>query len=146
MGLMGNGRAKYDATPVPRLREIGLQRELDERSSPKNLLDGGGSQVPDETKRLKEILAGTTREPRAAIDEIEREISSLRDLINSREQMLVDAIDQHAHLSREAVHGMTLLRQALGQIRDAFNAAMHFPPMPNQRSERARSNNQPAPE
>ena len=126
MGLMENGRAKYDPTPVPRLREIGLQREFEERSSRKDLVDA--REGTEGTKRLKEMVEGMTREPRAAIDAIEREIGSLRDLIAEREQMLVEAIDQHANLSTEAVRGMDVVRKALAQIRDAFNAAIR--PMP----------------
>jgi hypothetical protein len=73
------------------------------------------------------MVAGMTREPRAAINEIEREIGLLRDLIAEREQMLVEAIDRHANLSKEAVRGV--VRQALAQIRDAFNAAMRPTPI-----------------
>ena len=87
MGLMENGRAKYDPTPVPRLREIGLQREFEERSSPKNLEDA--REGTEGTKRLKEMVEGMTREPRAAIDAIEREIGSLRDLIPSASRCLL---------------------------------------------------------
>ena len=69
-----------------------------------------------------------TWEPRAAINDIEQEIGVLRDRIAEREQVLVEAIDQHANLSKEAVRGMGVVRQAVAQIRDAFNAAIR--PMP----------------
>jgi hypothetical protein len=39
-----------------------------------------------------DMVAGMTREPRAAINKIEQEIGLLRDLIAEREQMLVEAI------------------------------------------------------
>src|SRR5215216_2844215 len=70
------------------------------------------------------MLAGMTWEPRAAINDIEQEIGLLRDRIAEREQVLVEAIDQHANLSKEAVRGMGVVRQAVAQIRDAFNVAM----------------------
>jgi hypothetical protein len=38
-------------------------------------------------------------------------------------------IDQHASLSKEAVHGMGVVRKALEQIRDAFNAAIRPTPI-----------------
>jgi hypothetical protein len=75
------------------------------------------------------MVAGMTREPRAAINEIEQEIGLLKDLIAEREQMLIEAIDQHASLSKEAVHGMGVVRKALEQIRDAFNAAIRPTPI-----------------
>lgn len=66
----------------------------------------------------------------------------MRDLIAVREQTFVEAIDQHANLSKEAVHGMGVVRQALAQIRAAFNAAM--PPTPTARSASQASNGQRA--
>jgi hypothetical protein len=137
MRLNGTGQAKYDSAPMPPLttnhhREL-VQREFDEQRQRDNLPEIlRVSQTPDGTLRLKEIVAGITREPRAAINEIEQEIDSLRDLIAVREQTLVEAIDQHANLSEEAVRGMGVVRQALAQIRDAFNAAMR--PTPTARS------------
>jgi hypothetical protein len=139
MGLVGNGRAKYDSAPLPRLmtnpqRELTVQRDLGERPERDNLSEIL-TRTPDGTQRLKEMVAGMTREPRAAINEIEQEIASLRDLIAVREQTLVEAIDQHANLSKEAARGMDVVRQALGQIRDAFNAAMRPTPMLDQQAE-----------
>ena len=129
MGMISNGRAKYESTLVPSLtakqqREPG--RDNDERSQVDNLSEilTRASQTPDGTQRLKEILASMTREPRAAINEIEQEIGLLRDRIAARELMLIEAIDQHANLSKEAVRGMGVVRKALEQIRDAFNAAL----------------------
>jgi hypothetical protein len=129
MRMMSNGRAKHESTFVPSL--IAKQQpepavEDDERSQVENLPESPSltTQVPDGAQRLKEMLVGLTREPRAAIKDIEQEIGLLRDRIAEREQVLVEAIDQHANLSREAVHGMGVVRQALAQIRDAFNAAM----------------------
>jgi hypothetical protein len=138
MRLNGDGRAKYDSAPMPPLttnhQREPVQREFDEQRQRDNLPEilTRVSQTPDGTLRLKEIVAGITREPRAAINEIEQEIDSLRDLIAVREQTLVEAIDQHANLSKEAVRGMGVVRQALAQIRDAFNAAMC--PTPTARS------------
>jgi hypothetical protein len=141
MRLNGNGQAKYDSAPMPPLttnhqREL-VQREFDEQRQRDNLPEilTRVSQTPDGTQRLKEIVAGITREPRAAINEIEHEIDSLRDLIAVREQTLVEAIDQHANLSKEAVRGMGVVRQALAQIRDAFNAAMRPTPILDQQPE-----------
>jgi hypothetical protein len=112
-------------------RELATQREFDEPSQRDSLSEilTRANQTPDGTQRLKEIVAGITREPRVAINEIEQEIGSLRDLIAVREQTLVEAIDQHAKLSKEAVHGMGVVRKALTQIRDAFNAAMRPTPV-----------------
>jgi uncharacterized membrane protein YccC len=81
------------------------------------------------------MVTGMTREPRAAISEIEQEIGSLRGLIAVREQTLVEAIDQHASLSKEAVRRMGVVCQALAQIRDAFNAAMHPTPILDEQTE-----------
>jgi hypothetical protein len=85
------------------------------------------------------MVANVTREPRAAINEIEQEIGSLRDLISVREQVLIEAIDQHANLSKEAVRGMGVVGQALAQIRDAFNLAMRPTPMLNPQSDERRA-------
>ena len=135
MALIGNGRAKYDLPPVPRP----TRREQPELAAPGDLdgrpqRDGVSeilarvSQTPAGTQQLKEMVAGMTQEPRAAINTIEQEIGSLRDMIAAREQMLVEAIDQHANLSKEAVRGIGVVRQALVQIRHAFNAAMQPTP------------------
>jgi uncharacterized membrane protein YccC len=144
MGLMGNGRTTYDSTSIPRLmttqeRERTAQRELNERPQRDNLSEilTRASQTPDGVQRLKETVASITREPRTAINEIEQEIASLRDLIAVREQLLVEAIDQHANLSKEAVRGMGVVRQALAQIRDAFNAAMRPTPTLDKQAEGA---------
>ena len=140
MGMISNGRAKYESTLVPSLtakqqREPG--RDNDERSQVDNFSEilTRASQTPDGTQRLKEILASMTREPRAAINEIEQEIGLLRDLIAEREQVLVEAIDQHANLSQEAVHGMGVIRKALAQIRDAFNDEMRPTPILDHQAE-----------
>jgi len=129
MGIIGNGRLRNEAEPMPLLtaqhqREPG-QREAEEwplRDDLSHIL-ARASQSPDHSQRLKEILAGITQEPRAAINQIEQEITSLRDMMAWREQMLVEAIDEHTNLSKEAVHGLGVVRKALGQIRDAFKAA-----------------------
>jgi len=81
------------------------------------------SQTPDDDRRLKELIAGVTQEPRAAINHIEQEIGSLREMMAMREQALFEAIDEHTKLSKEAVHGLGVVRKALWQIRDAFKAA-----------------------
>jgi hypothetical protein len=81
------------------------------------------------------MVTGMIRGPRAAINEIEQEIGSLRDLIAVREQTLAEAIDQHANLSKEAVRGMGVVCQALAEIRDAFNAAMRPTPILDQQAE-----------
>jgi hypothetical protein len=57
-------------------------------------------------------------------------------MIAVREQMLVEAIDQHATLSKEAVREIGVVRQALAQIRDAFNTAMRPTPILDQRPRR----------
>jgi hypothetical protein len=118
-------------------RELAVPREFGDRPQRDNLSEilTRASQTPDDTQRLKEMVASMTREPRAAINEIEQEIGSLRDLIAVREQTLVEAIDQHASLSKEAVRGMGVVRQALAQIRDAFNAAMRPTPILDQQAE-----------
>jgi hypothetical protein len=112
-------------------RELAVPREFGDRPQRDNLSEilTRASQTPDDTQRLKELVTGMTREPRAAINEIEQEIGSLRDLIALREQTLVEAIDQHANLSKEAVRAMGVVRQALAQIREAFNAAMRPTPI-----------------
>src|SRR5215204_1609789 len=147
MGLNGNGRAEYGSVAMPPMlthqtREPAEQRELAPRPHRDNLSEilARASKSPDGTEQLKEIVAGITREPRAAIDEIEQEIASLRGQIAVREQTLVEAIGQHANLSKEAVRGMGVVRQALVQIRDAFDAAM--PPTPTARSASQASNGQ----
>jgi Glu-tRNA(Gln) amidotransferase subunit E-like FAD-binding protein len=133
MGMMSNGRGKYGSTLVPSViakQQREPTRDNDERPQVDNLSEilSRASHTLDGAQRLKEMLASMTREPRAAITEIEQEIGLLRDLIAEREQVLVEAIDQHANLSKEAVHGMGVVRKALAQIRDAFNAAIR--PMP----------------
>ena|SRR5215216_5467918 len=114
MGLIGNPPAKSGSTPLPHnLSEI-LAR---------------ASQTLDGPEQLKELIAAVTLEPRAAIDRIEQEIGWLRELLANREQTLLEEIDQHANLSKEAVHGMGVVQKALSQIGDAFNAAMR--PIPD---------------
>ena len=147
MGLNGNGRAEYGSVAMPPMlthqtREPAEQRELAPRPHRDNLSEilARASKSPDGTQQLKEIVAGITLEPRAAIEEIEQEIASLRGQIAVREQTLVEAIGQHANLSKEAVRGMGVVRQALAQIRDAFDAAM--PPTPTARSASQASNGQ----
>ena len=137
MAMNGNGQANGSALPpvmTNQQPELAIRHEFDEQPQRNKLSDilTRASQTPGSTQRIKEIVASITREPRAAINEIEQEIASLRDLIAVREQTLVEAIDQHANLSKEAVHGMGVVRQALAQIRTAFKAAM--PPTPAARS------------
>jgi hypothetical protein len=127
MGMIANGRAKHEPTFVPSLivkHEREPAREADERTQVESLAEIPTRTNQDVVQRLKEMLVGLTSEPRAAINDIEKEVGLMRDRIAEREQVLVDAIDQHANLSREAVHGMEVVRKALAQIRDAFNAAM----------------------
>jgi archaellum component FlaC len=139
MGIIGNGRLRQEAEPMPP-SPTDQQREAELREpegrSPRNDLSGilaRVSQTPDDTGRLKETIGGITQEPRAAINQIEQEISSLRDLMALREQMLLEAIDEHTNLSKEAVHGLGVVRKALGQIRDAFDATMRQIPALHQR-------------
>ena len=129
MGMISNGRAALVPSVMAKPQREPV-RDNDARARVDNLSEilTRASQAPDGTRRLKEMVANMTREPRAAISEIEQEIGLLRDLIAEREQMLVEAIDQHANLSTEAVRGMGVVRKALAQIRDAFNAAIR--PMP----------------
>jgi hypothetical protein len=148
MAMNGNGQANGSASIPPVMTnqqpELAIRHEFDERPQRDKLSDilTRASQTPGSTQQLKEIVASITREPRAAINEIEQEIASLRDLIAVREQTLVEAIDQHANLSKEAVHGMGVVRQALAQIRTAFKAAM--PPTPAARSASQASNGPPS--
>jgi hypothetical protein len=142
MGLIGNGRARDEAAPMPHLifkqqSERAVSRDLNEPPQRDGLsaILTRASQTRDGTDRLKKIVAGMTQEPRAAINQIEQEIGSLRDAMAMREQVLLEAIDQHANLSEEAVRGMGVLRQALAQIRDAFNAAMHPTPILDEQTE-----------
>jgi hypothetical protein len=135
MALLGNGRAKYEPDPLRVVsrppRELGFPLDVDGRPPRDNLSDilNRASNATDGSQRLKEIITGITQEPRAAMNQIEQEIGSLRDMIAVREQMLAEAIDQHATLSKEAVHGLGVVRKAVGQIRDAFNAAMRPTPL-----------------
>ncbi|MFL5003569.1 MAG: DUF1153 domain-containing protein [Xanthobacteraceae bacterium] len=129
MGMISNARAKNETSFVPSLiakQQREPARDADERSQVENRSEvpTRASPTPDGAQRLKEMLAGMTWEPRAAINDIEQEIGLLRDRIAEREQVLVEAIDQHANLSKEAVRGMGVVRQAVAQIRDAFNVAM----------------------
>jgi hypothetical protein len=148
MAMNGNGQANGSASMPPVMTnqqpELAIRHEFDERPQRDKLSDilTRASQTPGSTQQIKEIVASITREPRAAINEIEQEIASLRDLIAVREQTLVEAIDQHANLSKEAVHGMGVVRQALAQIRAAFKAAM--PPTPAARSASQASNGPPS--
>jgi hypothetical protein len=127
MGMIA--RAKNESTFVPSLiakQQREPARDADERSQVENLpeIPTRTNQGPDAAQRIKEMLASMAWEPRAAINDIEQEIGSLRDRIAEREQVLVEAIDQHANLSKEAVRGMGVVRKAVAQIRDAFNVAM----------------------
>src|SRR5215211_5829623 len=145
MGMISNGRAALVPNVMAKPQREPA-RDDDARSQVDNLSEilTRASQTPDGAQRLKEMLASMTREPRAAISEIEQEIGLLRDLIAEREQMLVEAIDQHANLSKEAVRGMGVVRQALAQIRDAFNVAMRPMPILDQQLEaNPESNNRP---
>jgi hypothetical protein len=129
MGMIGNGRAKSDLAFTPSI-VARQQRDAiindDERPEIEKLgeIAVRASQASDVVHRLKEMLVSLTREPRAAISDLEQEIGLLKDRIAEREQVLVQAIDQHANLSKEAVHGMGVVRKALAQIRDAYKAAM----------------------
>jgi hypothetical protein len=141
MGIIGNGGLRHETEPTLSLtakqqREPAV-REPEERPQRDDFsrILARASQTPDDSRRLKEIIAGITQEPRAAINEIEQEIGSLRDIIVLREQMLVEAIDEHTNLSKEAVHGLGVVRKAVGQIRDAFNAAMRPTPALTQQVE-----------
>ena len=140
MDITGNGRLR-DEEPMPRstakLQPEAALRGPEEgpRRDDFSQILARASQTPDDPRRLKEIIAGITQEPRAAINQIEQEIGSLRDKLAMREQMLFEAIDDHANLSKEAVHGLGVVRKALGQIRDAFNAAMRPAPAIHQQVE-----------
>jgi hypothetical protein len=140
MGIISNARTKSDGTFVPSL--VTKQRrepahDADGHSLAENPVEipARTSLAPDAAQRLKELLASITWEPRAAINDIEQEIGLLRDRIAEREQVLVEAIDQHASLSSEAVHGMGVVRKAVAQIRDAFNVAAHPMPLLDQQAE-----------
>jgi hypothetical protein len=132
MGLIGNGRLRTEAEPLAHFniqpQREAVARDPEERSRREDDLHLSRPESPDDA-RVKEIIAGITQEPRAAINQIEQEIGSLRDMIAVREQMLVEAIDEHRNLSKEAVRGLGVVRKALGQIRDAFNAAMRPTPI-----------------
>ena len=127
MGIVGNGRVNQEAEPVaivtaehePNVVETQESTRRDELSR----ILARTSQSPFDDRQLKEMLAAITREPRAAIHQIEQEIGSLREMMAARERMLVEAIADHSRLSKEAVHGLDVVRKALGQIRDAFKAA-----------------------
>jgi hypothetical protein len=140
MALLGNGRAKHEPEPLPRLvtkqRELAPPPDLDGR--PRDHLSeilARAGQTADGSQRLKEILTGMTQDPRAAINQIEQEIASLRDMLSARELALAEAIDEHGKLSKEAVHGLGVVRKAVGQIRDAFAAAIRSTPLPDQQAE-----------
>jgi hypothetical protein len=141
MGLMGNGRAKHEPPPMPRLvpkplGEATLPRDFDELPQRDALSDIlARAEIPGGADRLKEIVAEMIQEPRGAIKHIEEEIGSLRDMLSVREQMLVEAIEEHATLSKEAVRGMGVVRNALAQIRNAFNVAMRPTPVLDQQLE-----------
>jgi hypothetical protein len=135
MATIGSGGAKPDTTPVLRAvtkspQQPPVSRELDDalRAAVSNI-GPRAPRAPDGTQQVKDMVAALTREPRAAIEGIEREIGALRDMLTVREQVLVEAIEQHAALSSEAVHGMGVVRQAIEQIRDAFHHAMRPMPM-----------------
>jgi hypothetical protein len=132
MGTIGNGRISHEAEPVSIVtaeheasaaepqestRHDELSRIL-ARASQSSL-----DERPLNDRQLKEMVAAITQEPRAAINQIEQEIGSLREMMAAREQMLIDAVTEHSRLSEEAVHGLGVVRKALGQIRDAFKAA-----------------------
>lgn len=133
MGMISNARAKSESTFVASLvarQQREPARDADGRSQVENPVEIPAriSHAADGAQRLKELLASLTWEPRAAINEIEQEIGLLRDRIAEREQVLIEAIDQHDSLSKEAVRGMGVVRKAVAQIRDAFNVATH--PLP----------------
>ena len=136
MAMISNGRAALVPSVMAKqqrepARDNAARSQVDDLSQ----ILTRASQTPDGAQRVKEMLASMTREPRAAISEIEQEIGLLRDLIAEREQVLVEAIDQHANLSQEAVRGMGVVRKALAQIRDAFNAAMRPTPILDHQAE-----------
>jgi Mg2+ and Co2+ transporter CorA len=140
MGWIGNGRLRAEAETLPHFdtqpHHEAVARDQEERLRREDLLHLSQPESQDDA-RLKEIIASITQEPRAAINQIEQEIGSLRDMITVREQMLVEAIDEHRNLSKEAVRGLGAVRKALGQIRDAFNAAMRPTPILDQQVELA---------
>jgi len=132
MGMMLIGRGKHDLPFAPTVADQQPEpaRDADERPQVAKLseISSRASHAVEGTQRLKEIISGIAKEPRAAINEIEDEIGLLRALIAEREQTLIEAVEQHANLSKEAVHGIGVVRRALSQIRDAFNATIR--PMP----------------
>jgi hypothetical protein len=134
MGLMGSGRTKHEPPPIPRLvvkqpREVTLPRDFDEPPPADALSDIlARAEIPDSAERLREIVAEMTQEPRSAIKQIEEEIGALRDMMAVREQVLIEAIVEHAAASKEAVRGMGVVRNALAQIRNAFDVAMRPAP------------------
>jgi hypothetical protein len=73
MTLNGNGQANGLAPMPPvmtdRQRELGAQHGFDARPQRDSLSDilTQANRPPDGTQQLKEIVAGITREPRAAI-------------------------------------------------------------------------------
>jgi hypothetical protein len=129
MVSVGNGQFRHESEAVPpvAIKHDGELEALERHESPQredlSHILARASQDPHDHRRLKELIAGLTQEPRAAINHIEQEIGSLRDMMAVREQVLFEAIDEHSKLSKEAVHGLGVVRKALGQIRDAFKAA-----------------------
>jgi hypothetical protein len=132
MRSIGNGRVNHEPEPMPIMTaehessaaEPQESSRLDELS---RILARASQSAPDDHQlddgQLKEMVAAITQEPRAAINQIEEEIGSLREMMAARERMLIEAIADHSRLSKEAVHGLGVVRKALGQIRDAFKAA-----------------------
>lgn len=129
MVSVGNGQFRHEKQPVPpvAIKHDDELEAFERHGSPQredlSHILARASQDPDDDRRLKELIAGLTQEPRAAINQIEQEIGSLREMMATREQALFEAIDEHKKLSKQAVHGLGVVRKALGQIRDAFRAA-----------------------
>lgn len=76
------------------------------------------------TASVADLVKAITDRPRNALGETDKKIAAVRDFINERESLLLEAISEHQELSEEAATQIATVLKALEQIHQAFTMAM----------------------
>lgn len=79
--------------------------------------------------QLRETIAGMTQKPRATLNELEQRIATLRELIATRENLLVAAISEHDGIAHMAAVAIANMHEEMDSISDTFRRAMRPTPI-----------------
>lgn len=80
-------------------------------------------------RELNETVTGMTQAPRAALNELEQRIETLRELLSVRENLLVAAIAEHEDLAQMSSDSIAKMHDAMDTISETFRRAMRPTPI-----------------